>query len=69
MLGVQKQTRENNQGLIFRFTRGIQKSGILLRKKRANFFQRSPSKQTQKRAALRRVEIRKEREKLKKLER
>jgi len=53
--------------LIRRFTKRLQQSGILLRARRVRFRQRSKSRQMEKRAALRREEIKKEYEKLKKL--
>ena len=66
-LEVKKQKRESNQGLIYRFARGMRRSGILLRKRRARFRARPKSDQVQKRAALRRVELKKEYEKSRKL--
>ena len=67
VLEVKKQNRETNQGLIYRFSRGMQRSGILLRKKKSRFRQHSKSGLAQKKSALRRVELRKEQEKLRKL--
>jgi len=66
-LEVKKQQRETPQALIRRFTKRLQQSGILLRARRVRFRQRSKSRQMEKRAALRREEIKKEYEKLKKL--
>lgn len=66
-LEVKKTERENSQSLIRRFTKRMQLSGILLRARNSRFFHRSKSKETQKRAALKREEFKKEYEKLKKL--
>lgn len=64
---ARKQNRETSQSLIRRFSRKIQQSGILLRARRARFRKRLKSRQMKKKAALRREEIRKEYERLKKL--
>jgi len=66
-LEVKKQEKETSQSLIRRFTRSIQRSGILLRARKIRFRGREKSRQMKKRAALRRTEIKKEYEKLKKL--
>jgi len=66
-LEIRKQNRETSQSLIRRFTKRLQQSGILLRARRIRFRQRSKSRQMKKRAALRREEIKKEYERLKKL--
>ena len=66
-LEIKKQQRETSQALIYRFTKRLQQSGILLRARRIRFRQRSKSRQMKKRAALRREEIKKEYERLKKL--
>ncbi len=64
---ARKQNRETPQSLIRRFSRKIQQSGILLRARRAQFRKPTKSQQMKKRAALRREEIKKEYEKLRKL--
>ena len=66
-LEIRKQNRETSQSLIRRFTKRLQQSGILIRARRIRFRQRSKSRQMKKRAALRREEIKKEYERLKKL--
>jgi len=66
-LEVKKQERETSQNLIRRFTRGLQRSGILLRARKVRFKRREKSEQMKKRAALRREEKKREYEKLKKL--
>lgn len=67
ILEVKKQNRETSQALIRRFSRRIQRSGILLRARKIRFRKKEKSKQMKKRAALRREEIKKEYEKLRKL--
>lgn len=64
---AKKQNRETSQSLIRRFSRKIQQSGILLRARRTRFRKRPKSQQMKKRAALRREEMKKEYEKMKKL--
>lgn len=66
MLEVRRQKGETNQALIYRFMRAMQKSGILLRKRESRFRQRPKSEEAKKRAALRRMNLKKEKEKLKK---
>ena len=67
MLKVTKREKETSQSLVRRFAQKIQKSGILRWARKRNFFIRSKSCQMQKRAALRREEIRKEYEQKRKL--
>ena len=66
-LEVKKQERETAQSLVRRFGRRIQQSGILLRARKTRFKVRPKSHQAKKRAALRREELKKEYQKLKKL--
>jgi ribosomal protein S21 len=66
-LEIKKQERETTQSLVRRFGRRIQQSGILLRARNGRFRKRPKSRQAQKRAALRREELKKEYKKLKKL--
>ena len=67
VLEVKKQTRETSQGLVRRFGKRMQQSGILLRARSTQFHRRPKSKGAQKRAALRREELRKKYEQLRKL--
>lgn len=62
-----KQERETNQSLTRRFTKRLRESGILMGLKRAAFYQREKSKKMQRKAALRRIEKRKEYERALKL--
>jgi ribosomal protein S21 len=66
-LEVRKKEREHPQSLVRRFTRRVQQSGILLRARKARFRGKEKSKNMKKAAALRREEIKKEYEKLRKL--
>ncbi len=66
-LQVKKQPKENSQSLVRRFTRRIQQSGILRRARDIRFNKRPKSAQLKKRAALRREQLKKEYELLKKL--
>lgn len=66
-LEVHKKLGENSQGLIRRFTKKVKQSGVLMRARKNRFFKREKSKQMQQRAALRREELKKEYENLKKL--
>lgn len=66
-LEVRKKERETSQNLIRRFTKNIQRSGILLRARKIRFKERKKSEQMKKRAALRREKLKKEYERLRKL--
>jgi len=48
---IKKQERETNQALIYRFSRSVKKSGILLRARKTRFRQRQKSRQMKRRAA------------------
>ncbi|MFH1036823.1 MAG: hypothetical protein V1756_02070 [Patescibacteria group bacterium] len=70
-LEVRKQDRETSQSLIRRFSTGMKKSGILVRARKIRFVQREKSPDMQKKAALRREELKieyKKKEKSGKLE-
>ena len=67
VLEVKKKEKESSQSLVRRFTKSIQESGILVRVRKTTFKVREKSKEMKKRAALRREEIKKELERLKKL--
>lgn len=64
---IKKQPRETPQSLARRFTKSIQRSGVLLQARKGIFRVRSKSRQAKKKAALRREELRREYEKLRKL--
>ena len=63
---IKKQNRETTQALIRRFTKAIRESRILVRARKIRFKGRKKSNQMKKRAALRREELKKEYEKLRK---
>lgn len=67
VLEVKKQERETAQSLIRRFGRGVQQSGILVRARHLRFRQKPKNKQTVRKAALRREQLKKEYQRLKKL--
>jgi ribosomal protein S21 len=66
-LEVQKKEKETSQSLIRRFNQKVKKSGILRWLKYSQFYQRPKSRQMKKRAALKREEIKKEYERMRKL--
>jgi len=66
-LEVRKTGKENSQSLIRRFTRQVQRSGILRVARKIRFHHRSKSKEMRKRAALRREQLKKDYEQLKKM--
>lgn len=64
---VEKQDSENNTSLLRRFTKRVQASGVLPRVKSIRFNSRPDSNLKKKRQTLKRIEKKKEREKLIKL--
>jgi len=66
-LEIRKKERETSQNLVRRFTRSVQQSGILVRARKTRFRVRKKSDDMQKKAALRRMKMKKEYEILKKL--
>lgn len=64
---IQKQLRETSQSLVYRFTKAVQKSGVLVEARKRRFTKRIKSENMQKRAALVKVEKKKEFDKAKKL--
>ena len=66
-LEIKKQERETSQSLIRRFTKGVQRSGILRRARDLQFYKRKKSHKMKKEAALRREEMKIEFKKLEKL--
>jgi len=67
VLEVKKQERETNQSLIRRFTKRVQRSGVLVQARKIRFHKRTKSKKMRRKAALRREQVRTEYEKKKKL--
>ena len=66
-LEIKRKEKESVQSLIYRFTRAVQQSGILVRAREKMYKDRNISEEKKKRAALRREEMKKYYEKLKKL--
>ncbi|HPD19861.1 MAG TPA: 30S ribosomal protein S21 [Candidatus Pacearchaeota archaeon] len=64
---TERQSKETPQSLVYRFTKAVQKSGLLVEARKRRFKERKKSDNLQKRAALLKAEKRKEYEKLKKL--
>jgi len=64
---IEKKGKENSHSLVYRFTKAIQESGILVRVRKDRFKKRNISEGAKKRTALRREELKKEYEKLQKL--
>lgn len=67
VIEAKKQERETSQSLIRRFTKRVQKSGVLRQAREKRYRKRTKSEQMGKRAALRREQLRKEYQRLKKL--
>ncbi|MBI4123014.1 MAG: hypothetical protein HY458_01460 [Parcubacteria group bacterium] len=61
---VKKQERETTLSLIRRFTRRVRESGVLNRARKGRFYLRNKSGAARKRSALKRIESKKEFEKL-----
>ncbi|TFG35657.1 MAG: 30S ribosomal protein S21 [Parcubacteria group bacterium] len=67
VIEAKKQERETSQSLIRRFTKRVQKSGVLRQARGKRYRKRTKSPQMGKRAALRREQLRKDYQRLKKL--
>ncbi len=66
-LEIRKKPKENTQSLIRRFTQAVRQSGILIQARKIQFLKEPQSETAKKRAALRREELRKRYQRLKKL--
>jgi ribosomal protein S21 len=66
-LEIKRREKESVQSLVRRFTRAVQQSGILIRAREKMYRDREKSENLKREAALRRDELRKKYEKLKKL--
>ncbi len=66
-LEIKRREKETVQSLVRRFTRAVQQSGILVRAREKMYRDREKSENLKREAALRREELRKKYEKLKKL--
>lgn len=67
MLEVKKRDHENSEGLIRRFTRVVQQSGVLLQAKKVRYYQPKKSKNRVREEAQRKSELAAERDRLIKL--
>lgn len=67
IIEVNKNPNENNAGVLRRFSRKIQESGVIRRVKSSRYNKRQESRLTQKKSALKRIKKKKEIEVLKKL--
>ena len=66
-LEIKKTNKETSQSLVRRLSRRIKQSGILVQARKNRFYKRKKSSQTEKRAALRREQLKEEYRKLDKL--
>lgn len=64
---VKKRQGENTRSLLRRFSRRIQQSGVLIRARKARFYEKERSKREKRESAIRRERIKSEKDKLKKL--
>ncbi|MFA6184368.1 MAG: hypothetical protein WC682_04695 [Parcubacteria group bacterium] len=69
MIQVRKKDRESSESLIRRFSRRIQQSGVLMQARKSRFQSAKKTKIKQRKEAMYKVKIRKEIDKLKKLDR
>jgi ribosomal protein S21 len=67
VLEVQKRDNENSEGLIRRFSRVVQQSGVLLQAKKVRYHEKKKSKMKVREEAQRRGELQAERDRLIKL--
>lgn len=64
---IQKTQKETSQSLVYRFTKAVQKSGVLVEARKRRFYERNKSENLQKRTAVLREQKKKEYQRLKKL--
>ncbi len=67
MFEVKKKEHESLDSLLRRFHRKVQQSGIIVQAKKVRYYERPKSKQRRRNEAIRRTELRKERDTLRKL--
>lgn len=67
MVEVRRKEGESVESLLRRFTKRVQQSGVLLRAKRARFYEPAKTKREQREDALRRKQIRERKEYLRKI--
>lgn len=61
MINVEKKEGESNDSVMRRFNRKIQSSGVLIRKKRAQYREKAPNKRARRLSAIRRTRAQDER--------
>lgn len=66
MVEVKKKKVESFESLVRRFRKKLQQSGLILQSRKIRYYERSKSKTQSKKDALRKIEIRNEREYLRK---
>jgi len=64
---VKKQQGETTRGLLRRFSRRIQQSGVLVRARKERFYEKDKTKKERRDGAVYRVKVGKEKEKLRKM--
>jgi len=67
MVLVKRRENETTGAMLRRFTRRVQRSGVLLRARKERFYKAKPTKKVVKERALRRITVNKEHERLAKL--
>ena len=67
VLEVRRKEKESSQNLVHRFTKVVRQSGVLLELRSKQFKKRAKSDLAKKRSALRRVELKKEKNRQEKL--
>lgn len=67
MIEVKKREKESSEALIRRFKKRVQQSGVLFRARKRRFYTKKRNKRQLKDDALRRAEVKKERDLLRKL--
>ena len=67
LIEVKKKEGESFDSLLKRFSRKVQQSGILYRARKIRYYERKKSRNLRRRSALRRAELKVEREEIKRL--
>ena len=67
LIEVKKKEGESFDSLLKRFSRKVQQNGILYRARKIRYFERKKSRNLRRRSALRRAELKVEREEMKRL--
>ena len=67
MVEVRRKEGESTESMVRRFTRKVQQSGVLIRARKNRYRQKIKSKNVQRTNALKRAEMREEREELRRM--